>query len=161
LFHRLPNGTHFGLPDWYEEIAKRAGEPADKPNKSKRRAKPKKAKKKSESKESPAMASQPQVDEPEKQSPPPSDKKANGKPTVISAVREGILAMKGEFTKQDVVDWIGKRYPDLKAPQRKTSIYSMITDLKGDLKLVTAKAGKGTEPHRFRRAENSDGETVG
>jgi hypothetical protein len=152
LFHRLPNG-HFGLPDWYEEIKKRT-EDDGKAKKSKH------AKKKGKTNKASKATRQPAEEEvlpkpTEAATPPVPGETMNGKTTVTKAVREAILAQKGEFTKQDVVNWIEKHHPTLKAQQRKTSIYSMMANLKGDLKLETVKAGKGTEPHRFRRMEEA------
>jgi hypothetical protein len=158
LFHRLKNGTHFGLPDWYETIPKGDEEPQGKGKgkKNKGRSKSKAAKKHGAAKAlTEAATNGDETQEPKASGDGDSQTngEGNGKTTVIKAVREAILAMKGEFTKQQVVDWIEKRYPDLRAQQRKTSIFSMMANLKGDLKLVTSKAGKGTEPHRFRRSD--------
>jgi hypothetical protein len=153
LFHRLPNGTHYGLPDWYEEVAKRTEDPRPKIKKSKRRA----AGRAKKADVGPKLLTY---------SPPTESDSGGagaghnpkGKPTAIKAVQEAVAAMDKEFTKQDVVDWIEKQYPDLKAKQRKTSIFSMMGNLKGDLKLVTSRVGKGTEPHRYRRADEANGE---
>lgn len=145
LFHRLKNGTHFGLPDWYETIPK--GEETN------GKQKAKKTKGRSKRKEpSQKLLSGPLEHELKESN---SSKVSNGggeKLTVSKALRQAILAQKGEFTKQQVVDWIEKHHPELRAEQRKVSIYSMMASLKGDLKLITTQKGKGTEPHRFRRA---------
>lgn len=151
LFHRLSNGTHFGLPEWYETVPKGEDEAQSKAKKSKKRPKSKDKKRKAEAKE---QSDANHDDDQATETPLPAEKNGNGKTTVIKALREGIQAMTGDFTKQQVVDWIEKHHPALKAQDRKTSIFSMMANLKGDLKLVTTKKGKGTEPHRFRRADD-------
>lgn len=156
LFHRLPDGTHYGLPDWYGDIAKKEQDSvatkAKNPKKAKHGKKTAKGEKPkgraTETAGGEGTSNGHLAPEPSKAEDPP-----RSPPSVINAVREGIIAMKGEFTKLDVVNWIGQHYPSLKAQQRKSSIFSMMANLKGKLKLVTVRVGKGKEPHIFRRRE--------
>lgn len=158
LFHRLPNGTHFGLPDWYEEIAKRQDSmPVEKP-KSKSKSKPKAKKptlKPKVSKPGPFLLehteSVKRVGDDEDVN--VEESRSAERVTVKSALKEAVGAMEKEFTKQDLVDWIEKHHPTLKAEQRKSSIFSMIATMKKHLGLVTTSAGKGSEPHKFRASK--------
>lgn len=165
LFHRLPNG-HYGLSEWYGEITKKEEEAAI--PKGKRAKKHKHAKKASkvekteqdEKPESKGRASKVEDESGSNGHPPESSPKAEepnrSPPSMVNAVQEALMGMKGEFTKQDVVNWIEQHYPLLKAQQRKSSVFSMMANLKGKLKLVTVRAGKGTEPHTYRKGETEE-----
>jgi hypothetical protein len=146
LFHRLPDGVHFGLTEWYPELKVPGEEPASKKQnrrKGKKTAEKKKATPATKTEEKPDKAAKAEVAT-------VATKDTNGA-TVLETVKAAIMAMSGEFTKQQVVDWIEKHHPTMKAEQRKSSIFSMIAKLKDELKLTTAHAGKGKEPHRFKR----------
>jgi len=162
LFHRLPDGTHYGLPDWYGDIAKKEQEAVAAKEKKPKRVKLSKKVGKSERgrvKERVAEAASDRDAGPNEQ-PAPAEEPLRSPPSVINAVQEAVLSMNGEFTKQDVVNWVEQHYPPLNAQQRKTSIFSMMANLKGKLRLVTVRAGKGKEPHTYRRAEIEEKEGV-
>lgn len=153
IFHRLPDGAHYGLADWYPEARKRerdendAEEPSDEPRRKSGKPKRKRL----------TGAGVAHLDE-SLGSLPRSRLKEEG-PTLLGAVRRGLEAVEAEFTKQDIVDWIDQHYPQLKAEERKQSVFSMISRFKDDLRLETARRGKGTEPHVFRKgAQASNGQ---
>jgi len=146
LFHRLPHGS-FGLVEWYGDVKVQDENAPTKPKK--KRSKQKKAAANSTTVEGKPQAAKTPKASPSQQ---PAAKVEDGQVTLLGAVRSAIESMNGdEFTKQDVVDWIAKAHPTLNANDRKTSIFSMIAKMKDDMHLVTAFAGKGKEPFRFKR----------
>jgi hypothetical protein len=145
MFHRLPNGN-YGLVEWYPNL-KNGDDTSPTPKKRKSRKHPKAASgtKKTEPKKQEDEASR------SDQVPPTVAKAVNNPDTLLDAVRAAIAAMEGEFTKQAVVDWITKHFPERKAADKKTSIFSMIARLKDEMNLKTAFSGKGKEPFRYKR----------
>jgi len=139
IFHKLPTNGDYTLREWYPDLKAGDEEPTAK--------KKKKAKGKKNGKGKPQTQPEKKAEKAQ-----PAPKESDGPVTLLDAVRAAILA-KGEeeFTKQAIVDWIAKKHPVLKAETRKTSIFSMIATLKDELNLVTAFAGKGKEPHRYKR----------
>lgn len=142
MFHKLPNGN-FGLVDWYGDL-KIQDEPAPKKGKARKQKKIKKSDDRSNT-PPPKVASV-------NLKPSAKATVASGKVTLLDAVRNAILSMNGdEFTKQDVLDQITEAHPELRAEDRKTSIFSMIAKMKDELNLVTAFHGKGKEPFKYKR----------
>jgi hypothetical protein len=149
VFHRLPDGSHYGLKEWYPN-AKSDEESATPRKKSARRDKKRKSK---------LVRTAPgggnggkiRTAEDNGQGPPatapPQDLK--------SAARLAMLTLTGDFTKQAVVNWIAERYPDLDAPGKKSTVYTAVTRLKDDLDIETVKEGGGKDAAVFRRKDDS------
>jgi hypothetical protein len=137
IFHRLPDKQHFALTEWYPGIKDDQGENNGKKSRSKRkRAKPAKAEAKAKPEAVPAEKSG---------AAPASEKKV----TQEQAVRAALDAVKGDFKRQDIVEWIGKRYPLINAEQKRDSIFAMLGKLKDEIEIVTQ--GKGAEPSIYRK----------
>jgi len=142
IFHRVPGEiSTFGLTEWYGIEDESAGAAKTKGKKTRRRRR-----------ETIKKGIMPPELKATATTRPPD---ASGDPpkhptTMIQAVRTVLVDMNGEFTKQDVVDRIEKQFPELKASQKKESVFSMMGSLKKQLKIVTTQAGKGKEPHKYR-----------
>ena len=143
IFHKMPDGAHFGLADWYPGAKDVEGSSAGKKTKRKgRRGRPKSAKIVVEA--GPKKLGY----APDKNSP-----QTGKRLTQIEAVQAALKAIEGEFTKQDVVSWIEKNHPALNAEQKKLSIFAMLGKLKDEIE--TVKKGKGAEPSIYRRANST------
>lgn len=144
IFHKLPNGT-FGLSEWYGDVKTDDASANGKPVKSKgKRGRPRGKKKKGHV-EPPTTKATKESKEPRADAKTPTSMK--------DAIRSAVAAMDGEFTKQDIVTWIETNHPAMKAEQKKSSVNSMISGLKAELKIVTATAGTGKEPSTFKRED--------
>lgn len=147
IFHRLPNQT-YGLAEWYPNRKNEKEEEATQPKKrksamAKAANQPKKAK----------------VAAPEKtvESRPEGEAGTSGKtPSLVGAVKEGIRSFQAPFTKQQLVNWLNDRYPELKPTSegRRTSIFSMVAHLKDEMGLRVVKEGKGREPSVYQVSLN-------
>jgi hypothetical protein len=60
-------------------------------------------------------------------------------------------AITGDFTKQDVVNWIDKQYPGMDARSRKESVYTTIAKFRGPMHIRTVREGQGAEPFVYRK----------
>jgi hypothetical protein len=67
--------------------------------------------------------------------------------TIVQAIE----SLEGEFTKQNVIDWIDEKYPEMGATGRKPTISTLIAKLRTKLNLETVGSPTGSEPHRFRK----------
>jgi len=142
IFHRLPDKIHFALVEWYPGIKEEQPDGDRKKSRSKARRKSKSPKP-----ENPKEGSKPNAKSAVKNVP-----KSNGadvKVTQEQAVREALEAVTGEFKKQDIVDWIDSKHPDINAPKKRTSIFAMLGKLKDEIEI--AKPGKGAEPSTYRK----------
>lgn len=140
VFHRLPDGNRYGLCEWYPDVKTQSDEPARKPKKGKKRR---------------AAARAPQVAVPAVKALPEPPKKQVTMSAAVQAALENLL---GDFTKQDVLDWIGKHHPSLDPEGRKVSVFTTIAKFRDTMNIKTVKKGTGTEPHVFRReAASSNG----
>jgi len=151
IFHRLPNGT-YGLAEWYP--GRKNGEedaPPAKPRKGPEAKPVVRAKKERES----TPPADPAKQTPLPHSPRPSaagTPGSDGTPSLLGAVKEGIRSMPGEFTKQSILDWLNEHYPELKASDRRTSIFSMIAHLRDEMSLEVVQKGRGREPSIYHVA---------
>jgi hypothetical protein len=134
IFHRMPDGSHFGLREWYADI--KNDEEAAKPKRApKKRARAVKVAGKAAKANATLSKSET-----------PAQQRAA---TLMEAIQLGIEAQTGEFTKQDVLDWITKNHPTLGA--KKESVFTSINRFKKSHGIKTVKEGKGPEPHVFKR----------
>jgi hypothetical protein len=145
VFHRLPGAINtYGLTEWYGIPPKDQVEPDKRKKRRAKKSQRSSAANKNDIK--PVIELKPSGNSGGKI----ADNAAPPK-TMVDALQAAVRATTKEFTKQDLIDWIDKHYPDLKAGQKKSSVFAMIANLKDELKIETAHAGKGKEPHRFRR----------
>jgi hypothetical protein len=144
IFHRLPSGT-FGLPEWYESVKPQNGEEDKKSKKGRGRPKKHTTGKKAGKDAKPEAKKEDSKDDAET-----STVEEDKTPTMVKAVRMALESFTAEFTKQDVVDWIARKYPALKAQQKKPSIAAMMGNLKKELNIETVSEGNGKEPHKYR-----------
>lgn len=147
IFHRLPNGF-YGLAEWYPN-RRNQDEADDRPKK--RRGKSTKAATKPDKQKKAAAPTK------ATETTPPASTPTSRPTTLKDSVRAAVAAAKGEFTKQDVLDWINKHHPELDATKRRESLFSMVSHMQEELGLDVVKESKGTSPRTYRRnvaAEN-------
>src|SRR2546423_5606438 len=142
IFHRLPDKVNFALVEWYPGIKEEQPDGPDKRPRSRGKRKSKSSKTKAAKR-----ISKPSERPAEKASANPTN--GDAKVTQEQAVRAAINAVAGEFKKQDVVDWIEKKYPGVNATQKRESIFAMLGKLKDEIEV--ARPGKGAEPSTYRR----------
>jgi plasmid stabilization system protein ParE len=80
----------------------------------------------------------------------------SGRVTLKGAIREAVQAQTGEFARDDILDWIETKHPQLMPRTREQSVASMMSRLKGKL-IETARKGVGTERHTYRRLSVREG----
>jgi hypothetical protein len=135
LFHRMPDGAHYGLVEWYPEAKRRDTENNGEIEFEERSVK----KRKTTPSKGDDLGTLPKA------------------PTLRLAVRRAIKRIDGEFTKQDLVDWIDKKYPQLKVAKRQQSVFTMFSRFKDELGVKTVRA-EGRLPHVFCRNKTGGGE---
>jgi hypothetical protein len=145
IFHRLPNGD-YGLATWYDLGRNGADDSHPNPIRTKRKPGRPSKKKALDHKPNPPVKPSNLLDKMI------DDRSSKNKVTLSSAVKEAIEAMVGEFTKQDILDWIIKNHPALGSPNR-TSVFSMIPHFAKELHLEIAREAKGNEPAAYRKAK--------
>jgi hypothetical protein len=139
IFYRLSDKTHFALREWYRGIKNKGDENGDSETKKKKRKKGKrKTPNAAKAAKNAADSSAAENNETET-----NENDDTPKVTQEAAVLEALKSFKGTFKRQDVVTWIAKKYPSLRAEQRKQSIFAMLGKLKEMIETVeTGKAGK-------------------
>lgn len=140
VFHRMPNGNQFALTEWYGDSAG-AGDDEVAPKRP-----PKKKAKRVKAAKAPAG----KVEKPKDGDGDNLTAAQSKAMTLMQAVKLGIEAMNGEFTKQNVLDWIKKNHPQVRA--EKPSVFTSINKFKDSHGLVKVKEPIGSsEPHVFRK----------
>jgi len=129
IFHRLPNGM-VGLLKWYPNRTNgEGGEDPAKPRRFKK-IRGNAVAKKHESTHLPEVSP---------------------KTSLFSAVKDAIEATAGNFKNRDILGWLDRERPTLKASTRPDSVFSMICRLRKDLGVVVVTPAKGKEPAIYKR----------